>query len=182
MEINVAQLLKAPIGTVRGYKVSDTVDITGSDYLFEGKVRLMRTNRSILVKGELNAEIELSCSRCLVPFGCPLTINIEEEFFPTTDIITGSSLPLPDEPGDFTIDEYNILDLSEAIREYALLTVPMKPLCREDCAGLCFTCGGNLNQTSCNCSSESVDPRWSELSKLVLSNNQPSGNKEKGTQ
>ena len=180
MGVNVAQLLKATLGTVRGYNVSDMVDIAGSSYLVEGEVTLMRTNRSVLVEGELYTEVELSCSRCLSSFGCPLTINIEEEYFPTTDILTGSSIPVPGEPGNFTIDEYNILDLSEAIRQYALLAIPMKPLCRQDCAGLCPACGCNLNHTSCNCPSESIDPRWAELSKMVLINNQPSGNEEKG--
>ena len=182
VRINVAQLLKSPIGTVRGYNVSDTVDIGGSGCLVEGEVTLMRTNRSVLVEGELYTEVDLSCSRCLSLFSCPLAINIEEEYFPTTDILTGSILPLPGEPGSFTIDEFNILDLSEAIRQYALLTIPMKPLCRQDCAGLCPACGSNLNHTSCNCPSESIDPRWAELNKLVYSNNQPLGNEEKGTQ
>ncbi|UCH43375.1 MAG: DUF177 domain-containing protein [Dehalococcoidales bacterium] len=181
VRVNVAQLLKSPIGTVRVYDVSDNVDIGGSDYLVEGEVTLMRTNRSVLVEGELYTDIELSCSRCLSPFGCPITINIEEEYFPTTDILTGSLLPLPGEPGSFTIDELNILDLSEAIRQYALLTIPMKPLCRQDCAGLCPVCGSNLNHMSCNCPSESIDPRWAGLYKLVVSNNQPLGNEEKGT-
>jgi len=180
VQINVSQQLKESIGAVRNYKLSEVVDIVGGGSLVQGEVGLMRTDRSILAKGTLHTEIELTCSRCLTLFGCPLTINIEEEYLPTTDVVTGATLPLPDEPGCFTIDEYNILDLTEAIRQYALLAIPMKPLCSEDCAGLCPTCGCNLNQASCNCPPKPADPRWSELGKLVLANNQASVNEPKG--
>ena len=114
-------------------------------------------------------------------FSSPLTLNIEEEFFPTTDIITGAPVSLPDEPGYFTIDKHNILDLTEAIRQYALLAIPMKPLCRRDCAGLCPSCGSNLNQASCNCPAEPVDPRLSALGKLVLVKSEASASEQKGT-
>ena len=97
-------------------------------------------------------------------------MNFEEEYFPVIDVASGGSLPLPDEPGCFTIDEHLILDLTEAVRQYALLALPMKPLCRQDCAGLCPTCGRNLNQGGCDCPPQGLDPRWSGLSKLLLSN------------
>jgi uncharacterized protein len=168
VQINVSQLLKAPIGSTRDYEVSGIVDLEGSNSTVQGEVRLTRTDRGILAEGTLHTEIELTCSRCLSLFNCPLTLNIEEEYFPTTDIVTGVPLPLPDEPGSFTIDEHNILDLTEAIRQYAILAIPMKPLCRKDCAGLCPTCGANLNQGPCNCPPKPADLRWSELSKLVL--------------
>ncbi len=182
VQINVSQLLKASIGTIRNYDVSGIVDIEGDNHTVKGEVRLMRTDRGILARGTLHTESELTCSRCLSLFNCPLTLNIEEEYFPTTEIITGAALPLPDEPGCFTIDENNILDLTEAIRQYALLATPMKPLCHQDCAGICPTCGVNLNQASCDCPPEPADSRWSELSKLVLTDTEASLKEQKGTQ
>jgi len=181
VKINVSQLFKAPIGSTRNYAVNEMVDIVGDDSLVQGEVGLMRTDRGILAKGRLHTELALTCSRCLTLFGCPLALNIEEEYFPTTDVVTGTSLPPPDEPGCFTIDGHNILDLTEAIRQYALMTTPMKPLCREDCAGLCPTCGCNLNQTTCDCPTKPADPRWSKLIKLAVANNQVSVNEQKGT-
>lgn len=168
MEINVAQLLRAPIGSVRDYDINQVMDVTGDgvNRLVQGTVRLMRTNRSILVKGTLDTVVELACSRCLGQFECPLKLNIEEEYYPTTDVTTGAPLTVPDEPGSFTIDENHILDLTEAVRQYALLAVPMKPLCAEDCAGLCPFCGQNLNEGPCGCLTQLADPRWAELSKL----------------
>jgi uncharacterized protein len=174
MEINVAQLLKEAIGSVRDYEVSDTIDVNGdgNGSLVRGKVSLIRTDRSILVKGVLDTEVELTCSRCLSLFNCPLTLVIEEEYFPIIDVVSGVALSLRDEPGCFTINERHELDLSEALRQCALLAIPMKPLCRQDCAGLCPNCGYNLNLGACNCPPQGADPRWSVLSKL---------NKEKGT-
>jgi len=70
-----------------------------------------------------------------------LQLKIQEEFFPTIDIETGLKLPKPEDPGSFTIDEHHILDLTEAIRQYIVTAMPMKPLCKTECAGLCDTCG-----------------------------------------
>jgi len=168
MKINVAQLLRASIGSVRDYEIKQVIDITGDgvNSLVQGKVRLMRTNRSILVKGELATGVELTCSRCLGSFRCPLKMNLEDEYYPTADVDTGVAIALPDEPGCFTIDRQHVLDLTDAVRQYALLAIPMKPLCKEDCAGLCPFCGHNLNRGPCGCSPKAADPRWAELSKL----------------
>ena len=179
VKINVSQQLKAPIGSTRNCVVDEFVDISGGNSLVQGEVGLTRTDRSILAKGTLHTEIELNCSRCLSLFGCPLTLNIEEEYFPTTDVVTGASLPLPDEPGCFTIDEHHLLDLTEAIRQNVLLAIPMKPLCQEDCAGLCPECGHNLNQGACGCLPQRMDPRWAKLSKSA-SVSSTSANKRKG--
>jgi len=170
MQINVSQLLKAPIGSIRSRKVNEIVDIAGdgNSSMVQGEIKLMRTDRGILAKATLYTEVEITCSRCLSLFSCPLALNIEEEYFPTVDVIGGVPLPLPDEPGCFTIDEHHILDLTEATRQYALLAIPMKPLCKADCAGLCPSCGHNLNQGPCNCPPQEADPRWSKLKELSL--------------
>ena len=130
----------------------------------------MRTGQGILIRGVLDTAIDATCSRCLSSFSWPLTLDIEEEYFPTTDVISGAPLPLPEEPGCFTIDEHYVLDLTEAIHQHLLLAIPMKQLCREDCAGLCPNCGHNLNQGPCDCLPQGVDPRWSKLSKSILAN------------
>ena len=153
MEVNVAQLLKGDIGSVRDHDVDGTIDITGSGNgsPVKGNISLTRTDRSILVKGVVDSEVELTCSRCLNQFHCPLKLNIEEEYFPTTDVNSGAALPSSDDPDRFTIDERHVLDLTEALRQCAVLNIPMKPLCREDCAGLCPSCGRNLNSGPCKC-------------------------------
>ncbi len=168
MRINVSQQLKSSIGSIRNYEVSEVISIAGGDSMVEGKVTLVRTDRGILTEAILHTEVKVTCSRCLSLFDYPLTLSIEEEYFPITDVVSGTSLSLPEEPGCFTIDEHHVLDLTEAIRQYALLAIPMKPLCGRDCAGLCPTCGHNLNQGPCDCLPQQADPRRSKLNKLAL--------------
>jgi uncharacterized protein len=167
VQINVSQQLKSSIGTIRNYEVDTIVDIDGEEVEFSGIVRLMKTDRGILLKGTFNTSLFLRCGRCLSDFSYPLTIKIEEEYFPVMDVNTGVMLPAPEEPGSFTIDDHNIMDLSEAIRQYTLMALPIKPLCRQDCSGLCPTCGTNLNEKKCNCTPE-TDPRWEKLNTLSL--------------
>ena len=180
MQINVSQQLKSATGTKRYYQVSEVVDIAGSSSPVKGEVDLIRTDCSILVQGRLHIEVELTCSRCVSLLSCPLTLNFEEEYFPTADVVTGASLSLPNEPGSFTIDERNILDLTEAVRQYALMAIPMKPLCQKNCAGICPTCGYNLNQAPCNCPPRPVDPRWSGLLDVALADSEVSAHEQKG--
>lgn len=168
MDMNVSQLLREPIGSTRDYQIDEVIDITGEGQKnrVQGRCNLLHTQRSILVKCSLNTEVELSCSRCLGRFRHPLKVKFSEEFFPALDIQSGAALPAPEDSGAFTIDERHTLDLTEAVRQYSLLAIPMKALCRKDCAGLCATCGKNLNQGKCDCPADKTDPRWSKLADL----------------
>ena len=167
MQINVAQLLKQAAGASRSYKIDATLSFEElAEYHVQGEVELIRTEKGILVRGVFSGKSSLMCSRCLTFFDYPLTFKIEEEFFPSIDVISGMPLPLADDSTAFTVDEHHVLDLSEAIRQYGLLAVPMKPLCRPDCAGLCPQCGANLNQGACHCIPGSQKSAWSELEKL----------------
>lgn len=168
MQINVSQLLQEPIGSTREYEINavDEIIDDSKEYNVRGKCQLMRTQRSILVKCDLEAEVELTCSRCLSRFRHPLKIKFEEEYLPTVDIHSGAPLPAPEETSSFTIDERHTLDLTEAVHQYSLMAVPMKALCDEHCAGLCQKCGQNLNLGKCDCPVEDIDPRWSKLTRL----------------
>ena len=133
--INVAQLLKEPIGSTQSYDISGMIDeeVEGS---VEGKAKLIHTSQGVLVQCELTAEVKLICSRCLDTFLVPISFTAEEEFLPASDVLGDSALSSPEQSEEFTIDDKNILDLSELIRQYALLNLPMKPLCRPDCPGI----------------------------------------------
>ncbi len=172
MRINVAGLLKSPVGSKRDYDVSGKIGIAGGESNVSGQAALVRIDEGILVNAALDVDMELVCSRCLAPFRYMIKVNFDEEYFPTTDVSLGAPIPPPDEPGSFTIDEQHILDLSEAARQYALLSVPMKPLCCRDCAGICPTCGHNLNEGPCGCSPQGADPRWDKLRDMTSAENE----------
>ncbi len=169
MQINVAQLLKQPTGANRSYKIDDVACLVdeGSPSNLQGEVELIRIDRGILVKGILESKINLSCSRCLILFDYHLKFQIDEEFSPATDVVSGISLSLPEDSTGFAIDERHMLELGEAVRQNALLAMPMKPLCRPDCAGLCPYCGSNLNQGKCQCVLLSQKSPWVDLEKLI---------------
>jgi uncharacterized protein len=152
MQYNVAQLLKERTGARRAYHLSGSglvlEEIPGGAAV-DGDVEFLRTQKSILVKGRLEGDFETTCSRCLIRFHVKAPLVLEEEFFPLIDLATGSKLPKPDDPAAFTIDEHHVLDLWEPVRQSLIVAVPMRPLCRPDCAGLCPECGADLNVGPC---------------------------------
>jgi uncharacterized protein len=173
MIYNVAQLLKAPVGT------SLRVDLDPADMLtlddervslagdVEGSVKLHRTNQGILADGAVSVPVRLQCDRCLDEYTMTATFPLREQFYPTIDVNTG--VPLPDDPEElaFPIDHNHLLDLREAIRQNLLLALPMQSVCRDDCAGLCPQCGKSLNDGPCDCVPEEEDVRFEALRALL---------------
>lgn len=163
MRINVAQLLKEPVGSSRNYKTDEIPDNDNINSI-EGALALVRTSRGLLVKGKMTASVVSLCSRCLKPVTYQVSYEFEEEAFPSIDISTGLSLPV--EPESLVIDNTHTLDLTDMLVQYTLLTMPIKPLCRPDCAGLCPQCGANLNDSTCQCTAKPADVRWLKLTTL----------------
>jgi uncharacterized protein len=167
---SVSQLLQEPTGATRHYELDDArlvVDETLRIQPVKGHVRLTRTPKGVLADVKVHGNAELECSRCLTRFEQPLSLAFSEEYFQTVVVNTGVRLPPPDEDDAFLIDDTHRLDLADALREYALLEAPTAPRCREDCKGLCPTCGTNLNEGSCDCQPDTVDERLAALSKLL---------------
>ncbi|MGD2065036.1 MAG: DUF177 domain-containing protein [Dehalococcoidia bacterium] len=133
--IDVAQLMKEPVGSTQSYDIGGVIDeeVEGS---VEGKAKLIHTSQGVLVQCKLTAEVKLVCSRCLDTFLLPISFSAEEEFVPVSDVPGNLALSSPQQSEEFIIDDKNILDLSELIRQYTLLNLPMKPLCRPDCPGI----------------------------------------------
>jgi uncharacterized protein len=172
MIYNVAQLLKAPVGTAQVVELDPADELELGDESvglagpLSGRLRLRRTNQGILVDGPIEASVALTCVRCLEPFTQSISFVLEEQFYPTIDVNTGISLPETDNELIFPIDQNHQLDLREAIRQNLLLALPMQPLCKETCAGLCPQCGKNLNEGPCNCQPP-MDERLSVLADLL---------------
>jgi len=168
MRINVAQQLKGHIGESR----SITINETSSDgFPIEGKAILVLTNRSILVTGSFKTSIKCVCSRCLEEFEQSYIMELEEEFFPENGFLRDGMMREDNSIEGFSIGEDNVLDLNEAFRQNTLVNVPQKPVCHQDCAGLCPKCGCNLNVQTCDCSRQQTDPRWAPLHNLISDQN-----------
>jgi len=170
MIFNVAQLMKAPVGTslVNDFQedniqFDDDIKVIGP---LAGHVRMRRTNQGLLVDGWVELILELSCNRCLKEFERPVRVNFEEQFYPTVDVVSGLPLAPFDENEIFPIDARHQVNLAEAIRQNLLTDLPMVVVCKEDCKGLCPQCGQDLNLGSCECEPE-VDARLSVLKTLL---------------
>lgn len=161
MQFNVSHLLKSPVGTTRDYEFDPgerlPLDAETMAIADGGHVRIDRTNTGILTRGHLDATVDLSCARCLDEAAATVGVDFAEEFEPSVDVTSGRPLPAPENDLTFTIDQNHQLDLGEALRQNVIAALPIQPLCRPDCAGLCPTCGANLNDGDGVCRCDRAD-------------------------
>ena len=170
MNYNVSQLLKEPIGSERIFTITEG-EFAAYSFPVQsaaGDVKLVRTHQGIWVQAFLIAHVAQDCSRCLADSSHTLDLEIDEEFFPEIDVKTGRHMPAPSDWDGMYIGADHLLDLAEAVRQSALAVLPLKPLCKPDCYGICDRCGVNRNQYECGCYSEDIDPRWAALRSLMV--------------
>jgi uncharacterized protein len=138
MQINVAQLLKWPVGTTRIHPIDTDQPLQLDDErtvtLTSGRVRLDRINTGILARGDAEGTVILECGRCLEPYEAAIKVHFEEEFAPSVEVHTGAPLAPPEDDLIFVIDGSHIL-----------------PIHSPSCLGLCPICGGNRNLDPCTC-------------------------------
>lgn len=117
-----------------------------------GVVRLEKHGKDILVRGHLEGHLDLTCSRCLDYYAGPFTADFDLLLVPGPEpMVPEEELTAADLDLDYVTGA--MVDLEGIIREQIILTVPLKPLCREECRGLCPGCGANLNREACTCKS-----------------------------
>ena len=179
LQFNVAGLLSGPKGGTRSYDLY--IPVSELDQLdedfdavkpFEGTVRFLWTNERIMTIVSGDTAVTMQCSRCLEFFEQPIHIEIEEAFLPAIDLSTGKAIEAEEADDALRIDKHHILDLSELLRQSILLALPLTPLCKPDCAGLCPECGANQNNERCTCQHEEVDPRWAALKTFLQEDTQ----------
>ena len=137
------------------------------DEHFRGTViveaKIDKSVRQIFLQAKIRAEGSFSCDRCLENFHQEM--KTEYSMVYVQGARSNVDLNNEEEIQVLTADK-NYIDLDDDVRQYILLTIPQKLLCREDCQGFCPTCGVNKNIASCTCGAQAVDSRWDELKKL----------------
>jgi uncharacterized protein len=118
------------------------------------------------VVGRVKTTLELPCSRCLEAYQLPVDQTFDLRYHPHTEASVEEETEVEDEDLETSFYRDEQIDLNELLREQFYLALPMKPLCREDCKGLCPQCGTNLNTGTCDCSTEWHDPRLAALKQL----------------
>ena len=119
----------------------------------------------VLVSGRLRARLPQTCSRCLESFPFDLAAQVDTRYCPAPGRGEEVELTRDDLEVDFYSDD--LLDLNRLIQTETELGLPMKPLCRAGCRGLCPVCGGNRNLTACACEVRAPDPRLAALKDLA---------------
>lgn len=117
--------------------------------------------------GRTRTELELACSRCLEPFRLAVDSSFDIRYLPASEMSTEEERELQDEDVETSYYRDDRIDLNEVLREQFYLALPMKPLCVEDCRGLCSQCGTNLNSGACECAPVWEDPRLAPLKSLM---------------
>jgi len=129
------------------------------------RLHVSRDGEDVVVVGDIEASVPLVCGRCLAEF----RVDVQ----PRVDIRYGPR-PLLDNDGELGADDLDLdfyendqLNLGALLETETTLALPMKPLCRADCRGLCPTCGANRNVADCGCASRPPDPRLAVLKDLA---------------
>lgn len=116
--------------------------------------------------GRVQTVLEMPCGRCLEPFTTPVDAAFDLRYQPRADMAAEAEQEVQDDDFSTAFYDGEEIDLRQLMREQFYLAVPMKPLCRENCRGLCVQCGTNLNRGTCDCAVTWEDPRFAALKGL----------------
>ncbi len=138
-------------------QISDDLDLRH----FEGVVTFGRTPQGLILQAEFTAETTLGCVRCLNDFNHELNWKLTELYAFNEKSVSESDLIMPDDAQ---------IDLQPLLREYALLEIPINPICKSECKGLCSVCGQELNQADCGHHEHVKESPFSALKDLLEDN------------
>jgi len=127
---------------------------------------ITKDNQHFRLVGTVRTTLELPCSRCLEPFIMPIDQAFDLRYQPHAQNSGEGEREIEEDDLTTAFYENDEIDLGHLMREQFYLALPMKPLCRADCQGLCPVCGTNLNKGACSCKREWEDPRFAALKKL----------------
>jgi uncharacterized protein len=165
LRLNVGHIIHQNVGISRDLKFDSTSVHLPPDLdliNLAGSAQVTKTTQGLLFRVVMQAEAIVECVCCLENYSQPLEIDFTELYAFSADSMTDSGLLLPED---------GMVDLLPLIREEMLLAVPIRPICRVDCKGLCFICGENLNESQCNHGDEPIDPRLEILRSLLTEDN-----------
>jgi len=150
-KIKIAELLAKPVGESADYKLPPNLDFEYGDIKtavpIEGKIKLTNLGNRIFADFSIKTRLNFVCSRCLKNFKKFVALNFQQEYLRPEK---AKKNELADTPSEFLIKNYEI-DAQPAIFNEIVLNLPLKPLCKKNCKGLCQNCGMDLNKKKCKC-------------------------------
>jgi len=128
------------------------------------QLHVVRDGTDVVVTGTIAATVPVVCSRCLEEFRSEIHPVVDARYVPK---LADHDVELGADDLDLDFYQNDELNLSALVETETSLALPMKPLCRPDCQGLCPACGVNLNTTRCTCERRAPDPRLVLLRELA---------------
>lgn len=122
-----------------------------------GTFKASRTAQGIYIEGKLQSVVPCHCARCNDGFTAVIDIHLDDHYY----------LPEVAPEGELIIRKDAVLNLGALVRENAVMSTPIQPICKSTCQGLCIDCGQNLNEGDCDCESDDIDPRMAKLKELL---------------
>ena len=166
MKINISNLSEG----LHEYDFEETPSSIELDERFSKpvivRVEMEKRRRQLFLTAHVKTSGRFVCDRCLEDFDR----DLELDYRMTYVYEMNDAEELDQDEVTVIHASTNEIDIAEHVRDYVLLAVPMKLLCRDDCAGLCRKCGKNLNHGPCGCPADDVDPRWEKLKQIMNKN------------
>lgn len=175
MKISVAHLLKADVGEEIQLHVAESpVDPLGENKelledgiaAIDAHIVATHTDPGALLEGDIAATIAQECARCLTAVSSSVRTTFAEQYYAKLHVETGAAMPAPPLDAKEIGSDFRI-DIAPLLREEMILAMPLAPLCRPDCKGLCPECGRDLNVAPHE-HEVPVDDRWSALQALKV--------------
>lgn len=173
MKLDLSEIARTP-GAFAEHKIDMTfAEIEGMTLTapVRGNMYVSSTGRILVLEGAVDTEVEMVCFRCGVTYRQPVHAEFQEDFIIRPPLAPGRG-PLVEEeeesPGVRLFFEGTLdLNLDELLRQSILVALPLKPLCAEECQGLCPQCGHRLSEGQCACEPEAVHPQLTTLQQLL---------------
>lgn len=174
LRLDLSEIIRT-VGMQQVYEISEQ-PYADTDIEFvspiKGKITITNSGRLLLARGDFDTAIEMECARCLADVRQQVHGEIEEQYtIVDVDAAGGKDVVpaiIPDEENEVPDGLFDgvVMNVNVLIRQSAILGAPWSVLCKEDCAGLCPSCGKNKNLGACNCSSDGTYRPFAELPKL----------------
>ena len=170
MEIKVSDIPDQGLSvkfTMKPDEFGDTGEDLGVPGPVSARMSVTKLGQQVELSGEVSGVVELLCSRCARRYKLDFTSGLDLHMVPLGSTAREEEREL--QPGELDVEFYSgdVIDLSAVVVEQTLLQAPMKPLCREDCKGLCQYCGQDLNDGECGCEPPTGHPGLSALKSLL---------------
>lgn len=164
IKVNVAEIKRRLVGqkTFAFDLTPEELEISTEEMELLGTVRtegsISNAGDVLLLKATMSAQVRRTCGRCLKEFTAVTKAEVLEKFYPTS---------AENIEKDAFVYDSDVIDITVPLRESLLLAEPLQALCQEDCKGLCPVCGVNLNEETCTCDTNTIDPRLAALKQFI---------------